>query len=168
MMDRFVLTSRWRVAAAPTAVWALLTEVEAWPRWWRYVRHARIVSRSASSPVGDVTTITWASALPYGVKLRVATTACQRPRLLKGHADGDLRGVGTWLIEPADDDGSDVTYRWEVVLERAWMRRFAWLLRPLFEWNHFVVMRAGAHGMAQALGGTQATQLQEWTGQARP
>lgn len=166
-MGRFVLTSRWHVAAAPAAVWVLLAEIEAWPRWWRYVKRARIVSRSATTPVGDVAAIDWRSALPYGLKLRVATTASERPRLLEGHADGDLRGVGTWLIEAADDGGSDVTYRWEVALERPWMRRFAWLLRPLFEWNHFVVMRAGAHGMAHALGGTQATRLQEWSGHAR-
>ena len=168
MPPRFVLTSRWRLHTSAAAVWRLLTEVEAWPAWWRYVRRARHVSSTPATPLGDVTELVWGSALPYGLRLRVTTVAAEAPRRLEGQAQGDLEGVGTWVLEPADGGTAvDVTYRWEVVLQRRWMQALAWLLRPLFEWNHFAVMRAGAQGMARALG-CRVSHLREWAGSARP
>jgi hypothetical protein len=167
MPQRFVLTSRWRLHTPAAAAWRLLTEVEAWPAWWRYVRRVRRVRIAPGTPLGDVTELHWGSALPYDLCLRVTTVAALAPHRLEGHAQGDLQGIGTWVLEPVDGiDAVDITYRWEVVLQRRWMRALAWLLRPLFEWNHFVVMRAGAQGMAHALG-CQVSQLHEWAGHAR-
>lgn len=171
-LHRFVLVSRWRLQADAGAVWQLLTDVEAWPSWWRYVRAARRIERAPTSPLGDVVELDWGSALPYGLRLAVTTEVAERPHRLQGRARGDLRGSGTWVLEPVPAAGPqhasavDVTYRWEVELERPWMRALSFLLRPLFEWNHFVVMRAGAQGMAQRLG-SPLSQLHEWSGYAR-
>ena len=137
MPHRFVLTSRWRLDTTPAAVWQLLTDIEAWPAWWRFVKRAHRIERGPSSPLGDVAELHWGSALPYGIRLRVTTVAAERAQRLEGHAEGDLRGVGTWLLDAADAGGVDVTYRWEVLLERRWMRALSFVLRPLFEWNHF-------------------------------
>ena len=163
MPQRFVLTSRWHLDTSPASVWHLLTDIDTWPAWWRYVRRVRRIERAPSSPVGDVVELDWCSALPYGMRLRVTTVAAEAPHRLEGRAEGDLNGFGTWLLEGSDGEGVDVTYRWEVVLERRWMRVLSFLLRPLFEWNHFVVMRAGAAGMAQRLG-CRLSRLTEWSG----
>lgn len=165
MTNSLILTSRWRLDSAPEAIWLLLTDLERWPRWWRHVQRARIVVRGAASPCGDVAEITWTSVLLYRIRLRVTTVLAERPHLLEGQAEGDLRGVGTWLIEPVGA-GADVTYRWSVGLDRRWMRALSALLRPLLEWNHFAVMRAGARGMAAALD-CRLTQMQEWSGSRR-
>jgi hypothetical protein len=166
-MHRYVLSSRWRLQATDTErVWQLLTDVESWPRWWRYVRRARVLSLGRADHVGDVAEFDWASALWYGMRLRVTTTLAQRAQQLEGRADGDLHGHGTWLIETDAPDAVRVTYRWDVTLHRPWMRRLAFLLRPLFEWNHFVVMRAGARGMARQLD-CALTELHEWSGAMR-
>lgn len=162
MPRRFVLTSRWRLDTTPDAVWQLLTAIDTWPSWWRHVRRARRIERAAASPVGDVAELVWGSALPYAIRVRVTTVAAERPLRLEGHSQGDLKGFGTWLLEAVDGAGVDVTYRWEVVLERPWMRALSFLLRPAFEWNHFVIMRAGANGMAQRLG-CRLSQLREWS-----
>jgi ribosome-associated toxin RatA of RatAB toxin-antitoxin module len=167
-MHRFVLTSRWRLdPTSAEQVWQLLTDVESWPQWWRHVRHARVLSRGRPDHVGDVAAIDWSSALGYGLRLRVVTTLAERARALEARAEGDVRGHGTWLIEPAAGGAVDVTYRWDVTLHRAWMRRLAFLLRPLFEWNHFAVMRSGARGMARRLGCRLAS-LHESTGSGWP
>lgn len=151
-MSRFVLTSRWRVETSAERAWQLLTDVERWPRWWRYARCVRVVERGGADHAGDVTLIDWSSALLYRIRLRMVTTRVERARELEARADGDLSGSGLWLLEPVDGPAVDITYRWEVTLQRPWMRHLAFLLRPLFEWNHFVVMRAGARGMARELG----------------
>jgi hypothetical protein len=163
-MHRFVLTSRWRLQSTNAErVWQLLTDVESWPRWWRYVRRARLISTGRADHVGDVATLDWASALGYGMRLRVTTTLSLRARQLEGRAEGDLSGHGTWLIEADAPDAVHVTYRWDVTLQQPWMRRLAFLLRPLFEWNHFAVMRAGARGMARQLG-CRLGEQHEWSG----
>lgn len=167
MPHHFVLTSRWRLDAPPAAVWRLLTDIQTWPDWWPYVRRARLIERTPASPIGDVAELVWRSALPYGIRLRITTTAAERPNRLEGRAEGDLQGYGLWLLDPVDGNAVDVTYRWEVVLERRWMRVLSFLFRPLFEWNHFVVMRAGAQGMAQRLG-CGVSQRSEWSGSRWP
>ena len=150
----------------PERAWQLIADVQVWPRWWRYVRRVRILSRGAADHVGDVAELDWSSALLYRIRLTVTTTQAEFERLLEGHAEGDLRGRGTWILEPAPQGGVDVCYRWEVSLERRWMRAWSIVLRPLFEWNHFTVMRAGAHGMARELG-CRISGLAEWSGASR-
>ena len=166
MNPHFVLTRRWRMDTDAAPLWALLADVPSWPRWWPQVRRVRVLQRAPGDPVGNVTEIDWSSALLNGIRLQVLTTAAERPRLLEGRASGDLRGVGAWLLEPGSDGGVEVTWRWEVELDRGWMRSMAPLLRPVFEGQHFATVRAGAQGMAQALG-CRHWGGQEWSGHRR-
>ena len=164
MPHRFILISRWRLQDSPAAVWQLLTDIDVWPLWWHA---ARCTQRAASSPLGDVAELNWRSALPCAVGLRIKTVVAERPHRIECHAQGDLQGVGTWLLEPADGGWVDVTYRWEVRLDRPWMRLLSILLRPLFEWNHFTVMRAAADGMGRRLG-CRVVRVSEWSGSRWP
>jgi hypothetical protein len=68
-------------------------------------------------------------------------------------ATGELRGVGRWSLR-ATQDGVRVRYDWRVTPAKAWMRRLAPLLAPLFAWNHDQVMAEGARGLARHLGVT--------------
>lgn len=164
-MRPFLLKSCWHLDTSADAAWQLLADLESWPRWWRYVRQVDVVHRAAQRPLGDVADIRWGSALGYGLTLRVTTTAAERPRRLEGRADGDLRGSGCWTLTDDPAGGVEVAYRWRVRLRRRWMQRLAFALRPAFEWNHFVVMRAGGAGMARALG-CRMSRLRELSGDA--
>ena len=44
-------------------------------------------------------------------------------------------------------DGTAAVYEWNVRTARPWMNRLAPVARPLFAWNHDVVMRQGAEGL---------------------
>lgn len=160
MAHRLVLISRWRLECPTAAVWQLLSKVEGWPTWWPQVRS---VQPAAAGALGAVADLKWWSALPYGVGVRLATDLAEAPLRLDHHALGTLPGFGTWLLEPAEDGWIDVTYRWEVLLERRWMRTLSALLRPLFEWHHFTLMRATSSGMARKLG-CRVVRLSEWSG----
>lgn len=166
MAPRLVLTSRWRLECPAADVWALLVDVEQWPRWWRHVRHARLLERGAASPLGDVVDLHWRSALGHPVRVRMHTLAVEPLRLIEGQATGGLSGLGTWMLEPAGERAVDVSYRWELVLDRRWLRALALALAPLFAWNHFVVMRSAARGMSRHLG-CRWSRHAEWAGAAR-
>jgi hypothetical protein len=161
--DRFVLISRWQLDCTIEVAWQCIGDVRRWPAWWPNVREVR--AEDETEPrcaheiprVGDAAWIEWTTRLGYGFRLRVVTTRVHPPFELEGAAEGDLIGHGLWVLEPvggADGDrgGVLVTYRWDLHLNRPWMRLAAPLLRPVFAWNHFDVMRCGAHAMAKHLG----------------
>lgn len=164
---RHVLISRWQVAAAPAAVWDLLSRIEDWPRWWPHLHAVQVRHRPPQGGAGLRADLHWRGPLRYGLRLHLLTTRAVRGAQghceIEGRASGDLQGRGLWLLSPVAGGGTEVIYRWEVELHRPWMRRLAPLLRGAFEWNHFCVMRAGAHGMARELG-CAPPDVADWSG----
>jgi hypothetical protein len=45
-----------------------------------------------------------------------------------------------------------VLYEWNVTTSKRWMNLVAPVARPVFAWNHDVVMRWGGEGLARELG----------------
>lgn len=158
LKHRLVLISRWHLDCGVEPAWRLISQVRDWPAWWSQVRavccedDANGDAGAADPRVGSSAAIEWKTPLGYGLRLRVTTTRVAAPFELEGVAGGDLEGHGLWLLEPRHADGVLITYRWDVGLNRRWMRLASPLLRPLFAHNHASVMRAGAHGMADAIG----------------
>ena len=72
---------------------------------------------------------------------------------LYGEAFGELEGNGTWLFEEKDGI-SYVQYNWNVYTNKAWMNYLSFVLKPAFRYNHDVVMRWGAEGLAKKLNAT--------------
>jgi uncharacterized protein YndB with AHSA1/START domain len=145
----------WHLDAAPAAVWAALTDVESWPRWWRYVRRVDTLEEGDATGLGARHRIAWASRLPYGLTLQVECLGVRRQRLLHGRASGDLEGTGTWTLR-AQGTGTAVRYVWQVRPNRRWMRWAAPLMAPVFRWNHDGVMRAGLEGLRRHLAAQKA------------
>ena len=71
-------------------------------------------------------------------------------RKLHGVAFGEIEGEGTWLFEQKGD-ACYVQYKWNVFTNKAWMNHLSFLLKPAFKYNHDVVMRWGARGLAKKL-----------------
>lgn len=164
MPHRLILISRWRVEASAPAVWSLLADVKSWPAWWPGVCR---VERSAASPLGDGAELHWGSALPCAFHLRLKTVAAERLRRLECQTQGRFQGLGIWLLEPDEGGAVALSYRWEVRLDQPWMRALSILLRPMFEWNHFRLMRTAAGGLGRQLG-CRVEHLSEWTGSRWP
>ncbi len=164
---RFVLISRWRLHCPAPQVWALLTHLEGWPQWWPHVREVEILKRAAPGQTGTHARLTWQTALGYQLRMDALNTRTERHPdghgEIEGQSNGDLHGHGLWLIDPVSTHVVDVTYRYQVELTRPWMRRLAPLLRGLFAWNHFTVMRAGAIGMARRLR-CEVSEIANWRG----
>jgi uncharacterized protein YndB with AHSA1/START domain len=146
---RFVTT--WCVDAPVERVYDAIDDAASWPQWWRGVRSTELLEEGDGDGVGRLWRYVWRSRLPYDLAFDTRVVAAQRPWLLEGHADGELRGTGRWRLF----DGAGVTavvYEWDVRTTRPWMNRIGPLARPAFAWNHDVVMRAGGEGLARRLG----------------
>jgi hypothetical protein len=101
--------------------------------------------------VGSRFTIEWRSRLPYPLEFEFTVEEARRPHLMAGRAVGELLGHGCWrLMEEAGVTA--VTYEWEVSTSKRWMNLLSPVARPVFEWNHDVVMSWGGEGLARRIG----------------
>jgi len=146
----FDLVTDWRVEAPVERVWAILQAPEDWPRWWPMVKSVTLLRPGDAQGLGAVRRLHWATALPYSLAFDVETVRVEPMTLIEGRASGELDGVGVWSLTP-DGRGTRVRYDWRVAVTKPWMRALAPLLRPMFAWNHGVVMASGLKGLKARL-----------------
>jgi hypothetical protein len=95
--------------------------------------------------------IAWRSRVPYELEFDFTVLDMDEPCAMSGEASGALAGDGHWRL--FEQDGvTAVTYEWNVRTTKTWMNLVGPVARPLFEYNHDVVMRWGGEGLARRLG----------------
>ena len=129
------------------AIW----DSDRWPSWWRGVESVVTLEEGDDEGVGSLGRYVWKSRLPYRLEFDTRITRVERPHLMEGQATGELAGTGRWRIY--EDDGvTAAVYDWNVRTTAPWMNLLAPIARPVFAWNHNVVMSWGAEGLARLLG----------------
>ena len=156
-MKTYEFVTVWRVRAPIESVWNEIYHSSDWPTWWKGVEGVVEVRKGDERGVGSVHRYTWKSKLPYRLSFEMQTVRVEPPRLLEGVAVGELQGRGLWQLST---EGSEtiVRYDWNVVTTKRWMNLLSPIARPLFEWNHNVVMNWGAEGLQKRLGATVVAQ----------
>jgi hypothetical protein len=133
-------------------VWDVIDDALSWPQWWRGVVRVDELDSGGPNRVGSRYEIEWRSRLPYPLAFEFTTERVERPLTMEGRAEGELAGRGRWRL--FEDAGvTAVLYEWNVHTTKAWMNLFGPVARPVFQWNHDVVMRWGGEGLAQRVGG---------------
>jgi uncharacterized protein YndB with AHSA1/START domain len=140
----------WAINAPIAAVWAELNRPDAWPSWWHGVIAVEVLEPGDRAGLGAYRRMTWRSLLPYRLVFNMRTVRLEPPSVIEGRADGELCGVGLWSLTPTAT-GTRARFDWTVEATKPWMRWFAPLARPLFEWNHAVSMRWGLEGLRRRL-----------------
>jgi hypothetical protein len=101
--------------------------------------------------VGSLGRYVWKSRLPYRLEFDTRITRVERPHMMEGQATGELAGTGRWQL--FEEEGvTAAVYDWNVRTTAPLMNLLAPLARPVFKWNHDVVMRWGGEGIADLLG----------------
>ena len=145
-MAGYAFVTRWRIAAPLERVWDAIYDFKRWPRWWKGVASVVETKPGDAQGLGGEGVYVWRSVLPYTLTFAVRTTRVERYAALGAAVTGDLEGTGLWLFERADG-GTVVRYKWTVQAMRRWMRWWEPVARPLFIWNHDVIMRWGEAGL---------------------
>jgi hypothetical protein len=150
-MADYSFVTIWRFRSPLEPVWETIYRSEEWPAWWRGVERVEPVEPGGADGVGALRRYTWRSRLPYRLAFEMRLTRVEPLSLLEGQAVGELSGTGRWRL--AHEGGvTRVRYDWNVRTTRPWMNLLAPLARPVFRWNHDVVMDWGADGLARKLG----------------
>ena len=140
----------WRIDAPVQAVWAAIHDCARWPDWWKNVEHVAELAPGSDEGVGAMQRYTWKGALPYRLVIDMRVTRIEPLIALEGEASGDVEGTGRWCFS-SDGHATVVRYDWHVHTSRPWMNWLAPLARPVFQWNHDVVMREGGVSLARLL-----------------
>lgn len=144
------LISRWRTFAPIEPVWELILHSEDWPRWWNGVKSVREIDPGRGG-IGNVRRYVWRSAVGYKLCFDVEVTRVEPLQLLEGAAHGEVSGWGRWHFRSLTT-ATEIVYEWDVQVQDRGLRWLSPIGRPLFEWNHHRLMRAGAEGLARELG----------------
>ena len=149
-MAQYEFVSLWKFNAPQQQVWDLIFHAEEWPNWWRGVEKVEQLKAGDANHVGAVHRYTWKSKLPYRLVFQMETTRVAPVSLIEGRAIGELQGLGRWQLSH-DGEVTTVRYDWKVETTKCWMNYLAPIARPLFSWNHNVVMDWGREGMERKL-----------------
>ena len=150
-MAHYSFLTIWRIEAPIDKVYDAIEKSERWPSWWKGVVAVQKLEKGDKEGVGSVYRYTWKSALPYKLNFEMRTTVVEPPARLEGDAFGELVGTGRWHISQKGEV-TTVRYEWKIATTKAWMNLLAPIARPVFAWNHDVVMRQGGVGLARLLG----------------
>ena len=147
---QYSFLTTWKLKAPVSAVWDLLYNTEDWPNWWKGVQKVEVLKEGDSMKLGQKTRYTWKSFLPYTLCFDMTSRLIEQPHLMEGLASGELEGIGVWVF--TENDGiTTVQYCWDVNTTKKWMNILSPVLKPFFKWNHDVVMKWGAAGLAKKL-----------------
>lgn len=140
----------WRVRGEVAEVFEVLREPLALPRWWPDVyRSARETKAGDADGVGQEVLLHTRGALPYTLRWTVIAVGGAIPTRLTLNARGDLEGEGEWQLWQ-HGEYARLRFEWRVRARKPLLRR-AWMLRPLFVWNHRWAMRRGELRLRQEL-----------------
>lgn len=151
MTTDYEFVTHWEFTAPVERIWHEIIHPLDWPAWWRgVVRVVPTQPATGDDGLGSKHLITWKSALPYRLTFESHAVRCERYRFYEIDALGELTGHGLWTFS-VDGPVTRVRYDWSVKTTKLWMRLFAPVARPLFRWNHDVLMRWGYEGLSARL-----------------
>jgi hypothetical protein len=149
-MATYNFVTIWDISAPIECVWNEIHRSELWPVWWKGVESVVELQAGDENGIGSLRRYTWKSRLPYRLTFDMRTTRVEPLSIIEGVAAGELEGRGTWRLSD-NRAGTLVRYDWEVRTSKLWMNLLAPVARPLFKWNHDVIMRWGADGLRKRL-----------------
>lgn len=150
MAQQYYFITRWQIRAPVEQVWEAIYNSLEWPQWWKGVRSVRSIDEGDARGIEGCREYTWRSILPYNLTFKSTLLEREDYKRLYGKASGQLQGEGTWHF--FEKDGiTYLQYDWKVATTIPWMNAVSFLLKPLFKYNHDVVMRWGARGLARRL-----------------
>lgn len=145
-MAAYSFQTHWQFRAPIEDVWEAISETDRWPSWWRGVEKVELIRKGDANDIGTVKRYTWKSKLPYKLVFDMRTTQIERLSIIAGAASGELEGTGVWTFSHANGVTA-VRYDWNIDTTKRWMNVFAPVARPLFQWNHDVVMEWGREAL---------------------
>ena len=151
--NEYAFVTTWHVPATPDEIAAVLADAKGLERWWPSVYlQVTVLDPGDARGIGKVVALHTKGWLPYTLSWRFTVTESDPPSGFALTAKGDFVGRGVWTIVPesAAPDGSprtNVTYDWRISAEKAVLKRFSFVMKPIFSANHHWAMARGEESL---------------------
>ena len=148
--DYFFL-SRWKVQGKPDEVYAILTDVPGYLRWWPEVYLAvRPLTPPGDDGLGQSYSLLTRGKLPYRLRWDTRIVETRRPYGFTIEAAGDFVGRGIWTFTEHGND-LELAFDWRLRAEKQLIKSLSFLFKPLFCWNHGWAMARGEEGLRREI-----------------
>lgn len=165
-LNAYYFADRWYVDAPIEEVWPVIRDLGAYPRWWSEFIETQ--KRNDIDGVGGIIRVHAKAALPYHMYFEVEAVREEPPRVAESRVRGDLNGEMRWTLS-SEGSGTRLVFEETVMTGKALLNVLAPLFKPLFAWNHRVMMRSGENGLRRFLGERRAArQAAQQRGESPP
>ena len=149
-MRTFRFHTTWELPAAREAVWKVLTDARGWSTWWPAITSVNVLEDGDELGVGQRVRLSVRSGVGYRLTFTLLITEVVHLSSVQARSVGHLEGFGQWTLLDDAEGWTAVEIRWEVALQRPWLRPLVPLAAPFFAARHDAVMR-GERGLVQYL-----------------
>lgn len=149
-MSEYSFVTNWSFAAPLERVWDEIEDADSWPVWWKGVLVVELLKSGDADGIGSIRRTTWKSALPYKLTFDSEVVRVDKLNLIEVLSFGQLDGRGLWSFG-SENGQTKVRYDWTVDTNKGWMNLLAPIAKPLFRWNHDVIMNWGEEGLRKRL-----------------
>jgi hypothetical protein len=145
--SRYHFVTQWQFRARVEEVADILGDGPALARWWPSVYlDVMELEQGDGQKVGAVLDLYTKGWLPYRLRWQLRVTEANYPNGFSFVAWGDFVGRGTWVLAQ-DGPLANVTYDWDIEVQKPLLRRLSFLLRPVFAANHRWAMEKGQESL---------------------
>lgn len=149
-MAEYRFITSWQLEAPLQSVFDTILDSLHWPNWWRGAEYVEQLEPGDANGIGSRRRYTWKSLMGYRLCFDALASRVEPPHVLEATVIGDLKGYGRWTF--CHDKGiTTVCYEWHVHTTKHWMNLLAPVAHGIFSYNHHVLMRRGAEGLAHHL-----------------
>jgi hypothetical protein len=138
---------KWRVEGDVYEVADIIEDAAGLTRWWPSVYFDyEELEPGGQKGVGKRIRLHAGGWLPYTLWINFRTVESDYPNGFTLEADGDLEGKGIWRFEQLGPY-VNISYDWTIRANKSIIRRFSFLLKPIFRANHVWTMRRGEESL---------------------
>ncbi len=152
-MSKYHFVTHWVMPATCDNIYRTLENAEDLTRWWPSV-YLDVLTREkgGSNGVGKVVELYTKGWLPYTLRWKFRVTHTDFPNGFAFEAFGDFVGKGVWSFSAAPQSSPEnpmcaITFDWEISVDKALIKWFTPIFRPIFSANHEWAMARGAESL---------------------
>lgn len=138
--NEYHFITHWRIKSSTAEVYEILSDPLRYSEWWRgvYLRTNELEAGDEDG-INQIINLEMRGWLPYTLRWQLKSTELRKPHGFTAESSGDFIGRGIWTFGQ-DGPWADIAFDWKIRAEKAFLRHFSWLLKPLFIANHNWVM----------------------------
>jgi hypothetical protein len=140
-------TSNWQVQGSAVEVYEILSDASLLPAWWPSVYlDVKVLDKGQADGTGRSVALYTKGWLPYTLLWHFVVTQVCKPNIICIQAQGDFNGFGKWTIKQSGAT-CNITFDWHIQANKFLLKKFSFLLKPLFAANHSWAMAQGEQAL---------------------